>query len=441
MLLRSPFLRKLVWIAIDFLVLMATVYTAAEIRVDGRLALQLFSSIGYWFICASGVLLAYIFGFYEFQDFLKKSSTFIRSLFLLLSFLSLVILVNYFAAKARGGIFGRGILISSVVFFAFYMGLVRWFLAHLYEKYSESSIFYFCVSEARKEQLGAWLKRYSLLGRIIFLAPSELAQVQLKKRDVLVVDLAEEKEKSQAYSILFDLKTRGIRVFSMADFSEQFFSRVPVDFLRIQWFIFESGFSLVANGALIRLKRLGDILISVLMLIVALPFMLLVALGILIESGRPVFYFQTRTGKGRRPFQIIKFRSMVQNAEAQGAVWAKEKDSRITLLGRFIRTTRLDELPQLLNILKGDMSFVGPRPERPEFDSMLEKEIDFYSARYLVRPGLTGWAQVNYPYGASVEDAKEKLQLDLFYIKNYNPLLDIRIILKTIRVVLERMGR
>jgi lipopolysaccharide/colanic/teichoic acid biosynthesis glycosyltransferase len=169
--------------------------------------------------------------------------------------------------------------------------------------------------------------------------------------------------------------------------------------------------------------------------------MLLAAIAVKLESRGPAIFRQARTGLGGKEFEILKFRSMADDAERNGPQWAQKSDPRITRVGRVLRLLRIDELPQLVNVLKGEMSFIGPRPERPVFNATLEKEIPLYNLRHLVRPGITGWAQVMYPYGASVEDAREKLQYELYYIKNYSVLLDIGIVFKTLRVVLLGKGR
>jgi exopolysaccharide biosynthesis polyprenyl glycosylphosphotransferase len=190
-----------------------------------------------------------------------------------------------------------------------------------------------------------------------------------------------------------------------------------------------------------RTKKILDLGIATLFFPVAIPLMGLIALCIRLDSSGPIFYRQTRVGERERRFQLIKFRTMVKNAEEEtGAIWAGKNDSRVTRVGRILRMTRLDELPQLFNVLSQEMSFIGPRPERPEFVRDLEAKIPYYSLRHSVKPGITGWAQVNYPYGASVEDAIEKLQYDLFYIQNMSLLLDLRIFLKTIHVVLFGKG-
>lgn len=187
-------------------------------------------------------------------------------------------------------------------------------------------------------------------------------------------------------------------------------------------------------------KRGLDILVSAAMLLFTLPLLLVTALAIRLESPGPVFYRQTRVGRHGKLFQVIKFRSMRNDAEKNGAQWAGQNDARITRVGAFIRKTRIDEIPQALNILFGEMSFVGPRPERPEFTSLLAEEIPHYDDRHRVKPGLTGWAQINYPYGASVEDSRQKLTYDLYYMKHYSFMLDLFIIIRTVRVAIKGVG-
>jgi exopolysaccharide biosynthesis polyprenyl glycosylphosphotransferase len=183
-------------------------------------------------------------------------------------------------------------------------------------------------------------------------------------------------------------------------------------------------------------KRAMDITFSLTLLIATLPLLIILSILIKLDSRGPVFYRQARVGLRGQVFSIYKFRSMVVDAESKsGAKWAQAGDPRVTRIGRFIRRTRIDEIPQVLNVLKGEMSFVGPRPERPEFVKELAKEIRFYNERHRTKPGLTGWAQINYPYGASVKDANEKLKYDLYYLKNRSILLDIFIMLQTLRIV------
>lgn len=254
---------------------------------------------------------------------------------------------------------------------------------------------------------------------------------------VLAVD---DRRKSLPVQEILDCKMSGISVVDLPTFFERETGKIRLDLLQPSWLFLSDGFHL---NALRRIsKRVFDFGLVLMMLPFVLPIMVLVALASGVESGfrAPVFYRQVRVGKNGKLFEIIKFRSMRVDAESNGPQWASANDSRITHLGAFIRRTRLDELPQLFNILKGEMSFVGPRPERPEFTRQLRANIPYYSERHRVKPGLTGWAQIRYPYGASEDDALAKLEYDLFYVKNYSIFLDLLILLQTAEVVLLRKG-
>ena len=239
---------------------------------------------------------------------------------------------------------------------------------------------------------------------------------------------------------LLEAKLRGSMVVDIRSFYEHVVQRLPLSQITDEWLLQTEGFSLNTRGSLRRLKRALDVLISLVLLIPATPIMLLTALIVRLESPGPVIYKQDRVGLFEKEFTVYKFRSMRADAEKNGAVWASAGDARVTRFGRFIRKVRIDELPQIWNILKGDMSFIGPRPERMAFVQKLKETIPYYSLRHTVKPGLTGWAQVCYPYGASEEDARRKLEYDLYYIKNMSILLDINIIFKTVGVVLFPKG-
>ena len=257
----------------------------------------------------------------------------------------------------------------------------------------------------------------------------------------ILIDGAERNLSESMIRELMDMRLKGVYIYSLADFCEQFWQKIPPSYIQDDWFAFTSGFNILHNRIKVKLKQAIDIIVAAVMSIVSLPITVLVAIAIKLNSPGPIFYSQVRTGLNGKKFRVHKFRSMYQDAEARGIQWAQEKDPRITPVGSFIRLTRIDELPQLWNVLKGDMSLIGPRPERPEFDLQLRKEIPYYDVRYLVKPGITGWAQVCYPYGASVEDAYQKVAYDLYYIKNYSLFLDFAIALKTLRVVVLGKGR
>lgn len=255
----------------------------------------------------------------------------------------------------------------------------------------------------------------------------------------IIIAMREQRGGALPVSQLLDCKLRGVQVTDLQSFFERELGQVRLDSLKASWLVFGEG----CRQGLVRetVKRLFDVIASGLLLLIALPVIIVTALSIRIEGGGPIFYRQERVGQGGRVFEILKFRSMRNDAERDGKpTWAISNDSRITRIGRFIRRTRIDELPQIINVLRGEMSFVGPRPERPFFVRQLVQEIPFYAARHSVKPGITGWAQVRYPYGASLQDASQKLQFDLYYVKNHSLFLDLLILVETVEVVLWGKG-
>jgi len=214
--------------------------------------------------------------------------------------------------------------------------------------------------------------------------------------------------------------------------------KIDITLLQPSWMLFSDGFKYSQRRNMA--KRVFDLVLASAFFLVLWPFMLLTAIAVRLESPGNILYHQVRVGLNGKTFRIYKFRSMRQDAEKNGAVWAQKNDARVTKVGAFIRNTRLDELPQLYNVLAGQMSFVGPRPERPEFVSELTEQIPFYDTRHKVKPGLMGWAQLKYPYGASVEDAKNKLQYDLYYTKNHSFLMDMLIMIQTVEIILLGKG-
>jgi sugar transferase (PEP-CTERM system associated) len=251
-----------------------------------------------------------------------------------------------------------------------------------------------------------------------------------------VVLALEERRNALPLNDLLRIKTTGVQVQDFSSFLERETGRVDLDSLNPSWLIFSDGFSAGRRLSGVA-KRLFDIAASSLLLLFALPLVALTALAVKLESEGPAFFRQRRVGLYGQPFDLIKLRSMRLDAEVNGkAVWAQKDDPRVTRVGRLIRKLRIDELPQAWSVLKGEMSFVGPRPERPQFVADLEARLPYYAERHVVKPGITGWAQINYPYGASVEDAREKLEYDLYYAKNYTPFLDLLILLQTARVVI-----
>ena len=238
---------------------------------------------------------------------------------------------------------------------------------------------------------------------------------------------------------LFEILPYKIRVVDLASLTEEITGKIPITTIGRSWFL--DNLNLHSSQVYEKVKRIFDIVVSVLCLILLSWLFPLIAAAIVVTSGRPVFFKQKRVGYLGKVFTAVKFRTMVQDAEKSGPQWAQKNDPRITKIGKFLRKTRLDELPQLINVLRGEMSLVGPRPERPEFVAQLKEKIPFYNERHLVKPGLTGWAQINFPYGASEEDSLKKLQYDLYYIKNRSFIFDIAILLKTAKTILSGEGQ
>jgi sugar transferase (PEP-CTERM system associated) len=275
-------------------------------------------------------------------------------------------------------------------------------------------------------------------GAEVFTDPAVLPEVVRRQRIEIVVVALDDRRGKMPIRELMECKLEGLSIVNGVAFFEGLTGTILVEKVNPSWIIFSDGFK--RNRRIMLVKRSVDMVLSVVGLVLATPIGLVSALIIKLESPGPVLYRQERVGEGGAPFEVIKFRSMRTDAERDGPVWALPNDARVTRFGAFMRKTRIDELPQLWNVLRRDMSFVGPRPERPVFVQQLQEKIPYYSLRHSVRPGLTGWAQVRYPYGASEEDALRKLEYDLYYIKNTNLLMDIMIILETIRTVLLQRG-
>ena len=240
---------------------------------------------------------------------------------------------------------------------------------------------------------------------------------------------------------LVSTRLSGFSVRSLSDFFEEECFKMSLTQLKEHWFLRAQGFAMIRSQSSLKIKRLFDILFALLLLLFSAPLIVIAAIAVKCSSSGPVFFVQNRVGLNGNIFRLFKLRTMQVNAEAAGAQWAEVDDSRITTVGHFLRHSRLDELPQCWNVLQGHMSFIGPRPERPEFTSLLADKTPYYDLRHLVKPGLTGWAQVMYPYAASEDDSLRKLEYDLYYIKHQSILFDMNILLRTLFIVLQRVGR
>lgn len=281
---------------------------------------------------------------------------------------------------------------------------------------------------------------WQVFPRTVLAEPAALSALVRERRiDEIVLASDERRGGGLPLDDLLQCKLAGVKVADYTTFWEREAAEIDLDALRPGWMIFSDGFRQSVSRRAV--KRAFDVAVSLAFLLGTLPITLAAALAVKLTSPGPVFYRQERVGLNGRTFMLMKFRSMAQNAEKDGTpVWAGANDARVTRVGRFIRKTRIDEIPQVLNVLKGEMSFIGPRPERPFFVDQLAEQIPFYRERHTVRPGISGWAQINYPYGASVEDARRKLAYDLYYVKNGSLFLDLLILMQTVKVILWNEG-
>lgn len=358
------------------------------------------------------------------------------------------------------GIFlGRGVLLGTILYSAFGVAAVRFLFIRFVDHEAIQQRVLVLGAGDKANQIEEYNKtnmhaRFKVLG---YVSPTTEAQkiseeriiqynsslnkiVQKLDIDELVIAFDDERLQIPVDDILA-CKMDGLSVIDFLSFFEKHTGEISIDRIRPSWLYLSDGFCI--DGFVRTIKRMIDLLASVLLLILFLPLMVIIAIAISIEShGKgSILYRQTRVGKNGQEFEILKFRSMRPDAEQNGGVqWAKTGDERITRLGNILRKYRLDEIPQLYNVFHGEMSLVGPRPERPEFVEQLIKEIPYYQERHQVKPGLTGWAQLNFSYGASVEDARKKHQYDLYYLKNYSVFLDVLIMLQTLEVMIWKKG-
>jgi sugar transferase (PEP-CTERM system associated) len=442
---------KLAVMAVDGFLFSVAVYVTFFFRLNGSL-LEVIQSQAFWLIDFTLLSALYIFGAYDLDRDESYLPLIFRNAVSVVTAFFAAILLNYLLGTERAGLFGRGVLVGSMIIY--YLGslALRFFLWRYFHSlraavkiliFTDHEHKNFLEQEFQKNKFsGTW--EWMLLDQKSGAKDhlwSELDQVRNQSWSAWVIAAPLNVVEKELGAKFLQARFSGTRIIDLSSFYEHTWRKIPVFHLGASWFFLGEGFSLVANRLRLRFKRFFDILLSALLLAVTWPLMLLTALAVKLESPGDVIYRQIRTGKEGLDFTIYKFRSMRKDAESKGAQWAQTNDARVTRVGKFIRLTRLDELPQLWNVLKGDMSFIGPRPERPEFNSELAQKIPYYNLRHLVRPGLTGWAQILYPYGASIEDAREKLQYDLYYIKNFTFLLDLQILLKTINVVVLGKGR
>lgn len=451
---RESKLFLLIW---DIVIMMSCFSVAAYLRF-GSLDKELIFQGPFYLMALVYITAMYIFGCYD----LDKEIT-VRRLLLIffvstVSFFLVVISLVYLLALNPGGLLGRGVLLGALSVFVFLAFSTRVVMLYFLRSLRAKAKWLFLVSEEYLVPLRSDIREWGLHGQVVVLIEGQkgvqrsedgivfgsigdLSGYLSKKWTSVIIALRQGDFNPMLSSEIVRYKLSGKAVTDLVSLYEKYWRKLPNYYLEPSWFLKYHGFSLIRAAPLARLKRLVDIILASVLMVVCAPLLVLFAALISLESPGSPIYRQIRTGQGGKDFWIYKLRSMAKNAEVNGAQWAQVNDARVTRIGRFIRKSRIDELPQLLNVLRGEMSFIGPRPERPEFNRQLEEVLPYYSLRHLVRPGITGWAQVRYPYGASIKDANEKLQHELFYIKNFSFIFDVKIILRTISVVLFGSGR
>lgn len=422
-----------------------------RIRFSGEWSLLLQAPAQYYPSVIIGALvfasLCYILGFYSPQIY--QQNLLKRSLMLLLALVfTLLVMTGIFYLNYSSRV-GRGIMLYSGLIAFFSILIHHGLILRELENYKERiALVVTCAFDEDETKLfdQLWGKHLELVGIIHAdnYQPSAAKQTlgpASKMREIVrqysidrIVCTNKSFSDPSLYKHFCSLRYAGIDVMPLIVLCEEIYQYVPIELMSYEWLMSAS-----ASPHMLYIKKIKrgfDIAVSIFGLILSLPILIISALAIKLTSKGPVFYTQVRAGRFGKPFRMIKLRTMRIDAEKDGAKWAKENDPRVTPIGRLLRKYRIDEIPQLINVLRGEMSFVGPRPERPEFIAELAKKIPFYQERLMIQPGITGWAQVNYPYGSSVEDARRKLEYDLYYMKHMSVFLDMFILLDTIRTVI-----
>jgi len=425
----------------------AAVYTGALLRIGSKEFYQPIALQQVLLFLGSTVCISYALGLYNIEKNTVKKELFLRILTGAFCSFFTIVFIDYLLHTT---IFHRGLIFVSLLLF----GILQ-YLWHIgFISIAQRVIVLGAGALARRigDLILTTNQQYVLHGYVNLTGesvqvPEEaiiqnvrglVATMREGKATKLVVSISERRGFFPVEEVM-NCKFSGIEVVDALSFYEEITGKLLVENITPSWFIFSKGFRMTVVMKLY--KRTIDFVFSMIGLLLTLPFLPFVALLIKLDSRGPVFFSQVRVGEMDRPFVIHKLRTMRQNAElGKGEVWAEKNDPRITRLGWFLRKTRIDELPQLINVLKGEMSFIGPRPERPNFVAQLKAVVPYYSQRHFVKPGITGWAQIRYSYGASVEDALEKLRYDLYYIKNISITLENIIIFDTIRVMLFGRG-
>jgi sugar transferase (PEP-CTERM system associated) len=450
-------------VSIEILLIFATFFLGANVRFMNFMGLSETTFVSYISLLPEAAIFVLVLmlsmsvmGMYQLHDLPDFKATFVRLMPSMALCFGLMTLVFYLIPEIY---LGRGVLVIIMLLSFFSILLLRAILFRWFSKgILQTRALVLGVGDSANELINqaeddSDYRKPKFIGFVPFqgenrvvpdtvILPDEGSLAALvKKYNVEEIIIATQERRGGSFPIqeLLECKMHGIEVTDIATYFERELKHIRMDSLYPSWLVFGGGF----DQSFLRsaVKRIFDVIASVILLIVTLPIMLITIVLILIEDGFPIFYRQERVGKGGDAFMVLKFRSMRKNAEqGQQPQWAATDDPRVTFVGRMMRKLRIDELPQIVNVLKNEMSFVGPRPERPYFVDMLSAQVPYYNIRHSVKPGITGWAQVRYPYGSSVEDAIEKLQYDLYYVKNHSLFFDVVILIHTVEVVLFGKG-
>ena len=427
----------------DIAVFYGALFLSLLIRYRGEHIAALYSFVyahlvPFSFVLVAWMLVFYLFDLYREKNFKPDSRTFAMYVQALAVNVAVAIAIFYFFFPVFGISPKTNLAIFTVVFSAVDY-LYRLGLGNIFVRRGMRNNVLFIGSSSEMSATMDFIRQNPQVGYSVAMhlpgedgALENIGSVISSRRINTLVIQSSIIKKSSTAKIVYQLLPMGVRIVDFVDFYEQIFRQIPLKEIEENWFIEH----IRPAGSLYMFSRaVFERILAVVMTVVLAPFMALAALAVALSSRGPIIYRQERVGKNEVPFHIYKFRSMRGDAEKNGAQWSRPGDDRVTKVGRILRATHIDEFPQLINVLRGEISFVGPRPERPEFVTDLKKKIPYYEVRHLVKPGITGWAQIGYRYGSTVEDAYRKLEFDIYYLKNMSFTLDLLIILKTIKTV------
>jgi len=445
----SAKVKKIILLLGDIIILYASLGLALFLRYWPDFSYTIFQKhlVPFTLVYLTWLLIFYIGGLYDLS--LAKNTLLFYSILLRSIIIWVAVAISFFYLIPLYGITPKTNLAIDILILTLLLYVWRQLFNYLIKSPALLNNVLIIGRNKEAEQLIRHVKGNPQLGYYIKKIISEkdtdsvfnLIEIVIKEKIQTIVTIPDPRHDNTLVRNLYHCLPLKITLFNLPTFYERISGKVPVSVIEEFWFLENLMDS--QKNVYETFKRIFDLLFGLALGIASLFLYPFIALAVKLDSSGPIFYQQKRVGQDSRIFQIVKFRSMVENAEKDGAKWAQKNDPRITRVGNFLRKTRLDELPQLWNVIKGEMSFVGPRPERPEFvfGTNMERQIPFYQIRHLVKPGLTGWAQINFDYGSSLEDTIEKLQYDFYYLKNRSFVLDLAIILKTIKIILSGGGR